>query len=56
MLKEKTLNFGYLPYGDVCKRSSANSIAKLDDAEFEEFEAELLEAIAEEETEDGITE
>lgn len=48
MLAEKKLGFAYLPYGDVCKRSSKNSIIRLDDAEYEEFEAELLEAIAEE--------
>lgn len=47
MLREKELQFSYLPYGDVCKRSS-KSTTRLDDAEYEEFEAELLEAMAEE--------
>ena len=48
MVVEKKLNFGYLPYGDVCKRSGKDSLCRLDDAEFEKFEEELLEAIAEE--------
>lgn len=50
MLAEKQLHFSYLPYGDVCKRSTeAPSLLKFDDeAEYEEFEAELEEAIKEE--------
>lgn len=50
MLAEKQLHFSYLPYGDVCKRSTEiSSLLKFDDeAEYEEFEAELEEAIKEE--------
>ena len=47
MLKEKTLDFEYLPYGDVCKRSRCMEGQKSSE-EFEAFEAELLAAVAEE--------
>lgn len=48
MLKEKKINFGYLPYGDVCKRSTEAALLFDDSEEYEEFEAELEQAINEE--------
>ncbi|MBS5934247.1 MAG: hypothetical protein KIC94_15420 [Clostridiales bacterium] len=46
-MREKTLDFTNISYGDVCMRSSSNSVTLCDKAEYEEFEEELLTALEE---------
>lgn len=45
MMKQAELDIRFSRYGDVCKRSHSDSF---DDVDLEQFENELLEAIAEE--------
>lgn len=51
MLEKKKIELSYLPYGDVCKRSSNSQLA-FDDAEYEEFEKDVLDALLEAENEE----
>ena len=46
-MKEKTLDFTNISYGDVCMRSRSSSVALYDKTEYEEFEEELLAALEE---------
>lgn len=46
-MKEKKMALANVAYGDVCMRSKSNSVSLFDQAEYEEFEQELLDALNE---------
>lgn len=50
-MKELSMEFANVAYGDVCMRSKSSSIDLFDQAEYEQFEQELVEALNEVEEE-----